>query len=125
VRECPNVRGSEEYNKQNGISFHRFPKNPHRYSYLNNKLCLSKKSTFGFLFNFSRDKWTSFCENPDVVEILQSERPHRLVVCSWHFDPTELIGDGRSRLAFNGLVPHLRPPPPADGTLDPEITYAK
>jgi hypothetical protein len=45
VRECPNVRGSEDYNKQNGISFHRFPKNPHRYyGYLNKKFGLSINS---------------------------------------------------------------------------------
>jgi hypothetical protein len=74
---------------------------------------------------FSRDKWTTFCENPDIQEILETDRSHRLVVCSWHFLPTELIGDGRSRLAFNGLVPHLRPPPPVDGAVDAEITYAE
>lgn len=37
VRACPNVRGSEDYNKKQGISFHRFPKNPHRYGLNNTK----------------------------------------------------------------------------------------
>jgi len=75
--------------------------------------------SFSFFFSYSRDKWAQFCDNDEIKNLLKTEFTHRLVVCSWHFQPSELIGDGRSRLAFNGLVPHLRPPHPRNHSPHP------
>ncbi|CAB3366271.1 Hypothetical predicted protein [Cloeon dipterum] len=87
VRGCPNMRNNLKINSEYGISFHRFPKN----------LIRSKK-------------WLDFCDNEMLKDYPLESLFSKSVICCWHFEPSEISEDGRSRLLFNGLVPHVRPP---------------
>jgi hypothetical protein len=76
--------------------------------------------------------WKKFCDNDDLNDLLCEEN-YRLGVCSWHFDDTDIVTNGgRARLAYNGIVPHVRPPPPrtveegGEGLkMDPNVIYSK
>ncbi|XP_065338528.1 uncharacterized protein LOC135938642 isoform X2 [Cloeon dipterum] len=87
VRGCPNMRNNLKINSEYGISFHRFPKNLIRCK-----------------------KWLDFCDNEMLSDYQLESLFSKSVICCWHFEPSEISEDGRSRLLYNGLVPHVRPP---------------
>ncbi|XP_059471587.1 nascent polypeptide-associated complex subunit alpha, muscle-specific form-like [Neocloeon triangulifer] len=89
VRGCPNRRKYHQVNHVYGISFHSFPRNPH-----------------------TCKKWLDFCDNENLDALSLDRVANRLFVCCWHFDSSEISHDKKNRLAFTGLVPHLRPPRP-------------